>query len=98
MRSVPVDDLQRPTGQGELRVIQGAEQCSQALPHPSLRRRYVCRKLGGEAMLPAENPKILYSLGHHTQSVGVNAMGKRDRGWSCHQQLGASENEPERAL
>src|ERR1041384_7129405 len=50
-------------------------------------------------MLLAENPKILYSLGHHTQSIGVIAMGK----CSCvrrsgDEKLGPPENEPERML
>jgi len=47
----------------------------------------------------AENPKILYSLGHHTQSIGVIAMGKCGRARpSGDEQLGAAENEPERTL
>src|SRR5437879_13748314 len=37
MRAVPVDDLQRPPCQGELRVIERSEQRPHTLPNPSLR-------------------------------------------------------------
>src|SRR5258708_39215068 len=71
MRAVPVDDLQRPPGQGELRVIERSEQRPQALPSPPWWCRGFRRRLGGEALLPAEHPKILCSLEHHTQILGV---------------------------
>src|SRR5436189_270907 len=64
-----------------------------------LGRACAYRKLGRETMLLAENPKILYSLGHHTQSIGVIAMGKCGRARrGGDQKLGAAENEPEGAL
>src|SRR5207245_9131482 len=98
MRAVPVDDLQRPTGQGKLRIIERAEQRAQTLPSPSIRRGNPCRCLGGKTMLLAENPKILYSLRHHTQTLGVIAMGKFDGGCSGDQKLRPAETEPRRAL
>src|SRR5258708_12367384 len=50
-------------------------------------------------MMLAENPKILYSLRHHTQSIGVIAMGKCSGGRrSGDQKLSAAEDEPERAF
>src|SRR6266513_491910 len=72
---------------------------TQPLPGPSLRCRGIHRKLGRETMLLAENPKILCPLRHHTQSIGVIAMGKCSRACrSGHQKVGAAENEPERAF
>src|SRR6266496_2817137 len=65
VRAVPVDDLQRPPGQSELRVAERSEQRPQALPSPSLRCRGFRRRLGGEAVPPTEYPKILCSLEHH---------------------------------
>src|SRR5207245_2085265 len=88
-----------PSVERKLRFIERTEQRPQPLPDPSSRCYGIYRKLGRETMLLAENPKILCSLGHHTQSIGVIAMGKCGRARrGGDEKLGAAENEPERAL
>ena len=57
VRAVPVDELQRPAGEGEMGVVEDREERAQALPgKPRRRRRRVLGKLGGPAVDSAETP------------------------------------------
>src|SRR5437870_7275565 len=56
VRAVPGDELQRPAGERELRVVQHAEECPQSGPGHSGWRLGLLRQLGGPALLASQPP------------------------------------------
>src|SRR4029078_7893130 len=58
VRPVPVDELQRSPGDGELGVVEHREQGAQTGPAGRVRRRCVLRRLGGPAMGAVQAPYI----------------------------------------